>query len=325
MQPNAIRRAMILAGLCAPAWASAWPTKPVRIVLPFAPGGSADVVARLLAEKLTASLGKPVIVDSKPGANGIIASEAVVRSTDGHTVLMTSAAHAINASLYPKLPYDSLRDFAPVAMVASPGPLVLAVHAGLPVKSVAELIALAKREPGTLGYASAGIGNVLHIAGEMLSQQAGIQLLHVPYKGAAPALNDLAGGQVKLMFNSALALAPMVKDGRVRLLAQTGGRRSPALPATLPTVAETAGLNGFQITAWFGLLAPSSLPGSVVAELNAACVTALAQPDMREKLTLLGSTEAPGQTPQEFGSFLSGEIERYSRVIQSAGLKLEQP
>ncbi|PJI95840.1 tripartite-type tricarboxylate transporter receptor subunit TctC [Acidovorax sp. 69] len=326
MNPNPIRRSMVLAALSAPAWAAAaWPTKPVRIVLPFASGGSSDVVARLLADKLTASLGKPVIIEAKPGANGIIATEAVFRSTDGHTLLMTSAAHAINASLYPKLPYDSLRDFAPVSMVASPGPLVLAVHSGLPVKNLAELIELAKREPGTLSYASAGIGNVLHLAGEMLSQQAGVQLLHVPYKGAAPALNDLAGGQVKMMFNSALALAPMVKDGRVRLLAQTGDRRSAALPSTLPTVAETRSLGGFQISAWFGLLAPASLPSAAVGELNAACVAALAQPDMMEKLALLGSAEPAKQTPQEFGSFLSAEIGRYSQVVKSAGLKLDQP
>lgn len=325
MKPNSIRRSMVLAALASPAWAAAWPAKPVRIVLPFASGGSSDVVARLLADKLTASLGKPFVIDAKPGANGIIATEAVVRSSDGHTLLMTSAAHAINASLYPKLPYDSVRDFAPVAMIANPGPLVLAVHAGLPVKNLGELIELAKREPGTLSYASAGIGNVLHLAGEMLSQKAGVQLLHVPYKGAAPALNDLAGGQVKMMFNSALALAPMVKDGRVRLLAQTGDRRSAALPSGLPTVSETPGLSGFQITAWFGLLAPSSLPSSAVSELNAACVSALAQPDMMEKLALLGSTEPAKQSPQEFGSFLSAEIGRYAQVIKSAGLKLEQP
>ena len=238
------RRTLVASALALPmsTWAATWPTRPLRIVLPFAAGGSSDLVARLLAEKLSQALGSPVVVESRAGANGIIASEAVGRSTDGHSLLWVSAAHAINASLYPRLPYDSQRDFAPVALVASPGPMVIAVPAALPVRSLPDLMDLARRKPGQVSYASAGVGNVLHLAGEMLAQQAGVQLLHVPYKGAAPALNDLAAGQVNLMFNSALSVAPMVKDGRIRLLAQTGAQRSPALPADLPTVTETPGL-----------------------------------------------------------------------------------
>lgn len=308
-----------------PARAAAWPTKPLRIVIPFAAGGSSDIVARLLADKLAAALGQAVLVEARPGANGILASQSVARADDGHTLLLVGAAHAVNASLYPRLPYDSARDFQPVALVASPGPMVVAVHAGVPAKTLPELLALARRQPGTLSYASAGVGNVLHLAGEMLGQQARVQLLHVPYKGAAPALNDLAGGQVQMMFNSALALAPFVKEGRVRLLAQTGPKRSPALPPDLPTVAEAAGLPGFEVSGWFGLLAPASLPTEAVARLNNECVRALALPELRDKLALLGSSDAPTQSAREFGAFLAAETERYARVIQAAGLKLDTP
>ena len=305
--------------------AATWPSRPLKIVIPFAAGGSSDVVARLLGEKLAAALGQPVVVEPKPGANGLLATAAVARADDGHTLLLVGAAHAINASLYAKLPYDTARDFQPVALVASPGPLVLGLHAGVLAKTLPEWLALARRQPGSASYASAGVGNLLHLAGEMLAQQASVQLLHVPYKGAAPALNDLAGGQVQMMFNSALALAPFVKEGRVRLLAQTGPKRSPALPPDLPTVAEAAGLPGFEVSGWFGLLAPASLPADAVARLNAECVRALALPELRDKLALLGSSEAPTQSAREFGAFLAAETERYARVIQAAGLKLDTP
>ncbi len=308
-----------------PARAAAWPNKPLRIVIPFAAGGSSDIVARLLADKLAAALGQPVLVEARPGANGILASQSVARADDGHTLLLVGAAHAINDSLYPKLPYDTARDFQPVTLVASPGPLVLGLHAGLAAKTLPEWLAQARRQPGTASYASAGVGNLLHLAGEMLAQQSGVPLLHVPYKGAAPALNDLAGGQVQAMFNSALALDPFVKEGRVRLLAQTGVRRAAWLPADLPTVAEAAGLPGFQVSGWFGLLAPASMPAEAVARLNAECLKALALPELRDKLALLGSNEVPTQTPREFGAFLSAELERYARVTGAAGLKLAPP
>lgn len=304
------------------------PSRTLRIVIPFVGGGSSDIVARLLADKLAAALGQAAIVEAKPGANGILASEAVARAGDGHTLLLlVGAAHAINANLYPKLPYNTARDFLPVALVASPGPLVLGLHAGsaaaLPVNTLLELVALARRQPGAVSYASAGVGNILHLAGVILAQQAGVQLLLVPYKGAAPALNDLAGGQVQMMFNSALALAPFVKDGRVLLLAQTGARRSPALPADLPAVAEALQLPGYEVAGWFGLVAPANTPADAVARLNTECRRALAQPDLREKLSLLGSSEVPTQTAAEFGRFLGAETERYARVIQTAGLKLD--
>ena len=312
----------VLAGGPAPR-AAAWPTQPLRIVLPFAPGGTSDVVARLLGEKLGAALGQPVVVDARPGANGIIASDFVAKAGDGHTVLFASAAHASNATLYPKLPYDSARDFQPVALVVAPGPMVVAAHAGLAARNVPELIALAKQQPGRIAYASAGIGNTLHLAGEMFEQMAGVKLLHVPYKGAAPALNDLASGQVQLMFNSALVVAPQVREGRLRLLAQTGLKRSPVLPADLPAVAET--LPGFEVTGWFGLFAPAALPADAVLRLNAEVRRAMALPELREKLALLGSPEPPTLSPSAFAAFVDAETQRYAKVIRAAQLRLDNP
>jgi tripartite-type tricarboxylate transporter receptor subunit TctC len=325
------RRALLLfasGAACAtaalPLRAATWPNKPLRIVLPFPGGGTSDQVARLLADKLAAALGQPVLVESKPGANGIIASDIVARAGDGHTLLFASAAHASNATLYPKLPYDSARDFAPVALVVAPGPMVIVAHPSLPATTVPELIAAARREPGKITYASAGIGNTLHLAGEMFSQMAGVQMLHVPYKGAAPALNDLLGGQVQLMFNSALVVAPHVKDGKLKLIAQTGLRRSASLPSALPTVAES-GLPGFEVTGWFGLFAPASMPAEAQQRLNAQVQRAMATPEAREKLALLGSPEPPMLSPAAFAGFVDVEIRRYAQVIQAARLRLDTP
>lgn len=324
------RRRLLLggtAGLLAPRLAlaqPAFPSRPLRLVLPFPPGGTSDLVARLLADKLAAALGQPVVVESKPGANGIIATDFVAKSGDGHTLLFASAAHASNATLYPKLPYDSARDFVPVALVVPPGPMVIVAHPGLPAKNVPELIEAAKKSPGKIAYASAGVGNTLHLAGEMFDQMAGVQMLHVPYKGAAPALNDLIGGQVQLMFNSALVVAPQVKEGRLKLLAQTGAKRSPALPADLPTVAES-GLPGFEVTGWFGLFAPASLPPEAVKRLNAEVLRAMATPEAREKLALLGNPEPATLSPEAFGAFVEAETARYAKVIKAANLRLDNP
>lgn len=320
------RRALLLAAAAAalPARAADWPTRPLRIVLPFPPGGTSDLVARLLADKLAAALGQPVVVESKPGANGIIASDFVAKSTDGHTLLFASAAHASNATLYPKLPYDSARDFVPVALVVPPGPMVIVAHPSLPANNVRELIDAARRNPGKIAYASAGVGNTLHLAGEMFDQMAGVQMLHVPYKGAAPALNDLMGGQVQLMFNSALVVAPQVKDGKLKLIAQTGARRSPVLPADLPTVAES-GLPGFEVTGWFGLFAPANLPREAVRRLNAEVQRAMATPEARDKLVLLGSPEPSTLSPEGFGAFVDAETQRYAKVIKAANLRLDLP
>ena len=303
--------------------AATWPERTVRVVIPFPPGGTSDVVARLMAERLASAFGQPVIVDSKPGANGIIATDFVAKSTDGHTFLFASVAHASNASLYPKLPYDTVRDFLPVAQIVPPSPMVIAVHTALPVRSIQELIDFARKNPGLVTYASAGIGNTLHLAGEMLSQMANIKLLHVPYRGAAPALTDLAGGQVNLMFNSALAASPFVKDGKLRLIGQTGQRRSNALP-DLPTVQEQ-GVAGFEVTGWFGLFAPAKTPTEVVQRLNAEINRVMALPELREKLVLLGSNDVPTLSPEGFGAFVNAETARYAAVVKSAGVSLALP
>ena len=315
--------------------AATWPERTVRIVLPFPPGGTSDVVARLMADKLGASLGQSVIVEAKPGANGIIASDFVAKATDGHTFLFASAAHASNASLYPKLPYDTARDFVAVAQIVPPGPMVIAVNASLPVRTIPELIDYAKKNPGAVTYASAGIGNTLHLAGEMLSHMAGIKMLHVPYRGAAPALTDLAGGQVQLMFNSYLAVAPFVKDGKLRLIAQTGSKRSSVMPE-LATVQEQGrsqglaqgtapGLAGFEVTGWFGLFAPAKTPPDVVQRLNTEMNRAMALPELRDKLALLGTTDIPTLSPEGFGSFVQAETARYATVIKAAGVSLTLP
>ncbi len=316
--------AWLAAPLAGPASAATWPSHTVRLLIPFPAGGTADVVARLLADKLATTLGQQVIVESKPGANGIIASDAVAKAApDGHTLLLVSAAHASNASLYPRLPYDSARDFTPVALVAPPGPMVIAVHASLPVRTVQALINHARANPGAVAYGSAGVGNTLHLAGEMFSQMAGVKLLHVPYKGAAPALSDLAGGQVQMMFNSALAVATFVKEGRLRLIAQTGLKRSPALP-DLPTVHES-GVPGFEVTGWFGLLAPARTPADLVQRLNTENNRVMALPELRDKLALLGSTDVPSLSPDGFAAFVKAETTRYAQVIKTAGLSLETP
>ena len=329
--PNPHRRLVVfgglfgLGGLVAPSYAADWPNRPVRIVIPFSAGGTADVVARLLAEKLTAALAQPVMVEARPGANGIVASDIVAKATpDGHTLLLASAAHASNASLYPKLPYDTARDFSPVAQVVTPGPMVLGVNAAQSITDMRSLLQAARARPGKLTYASSGMGSTLHLAGEMLCQMAGVQMLHVPYKGAAPALNDLAGAQIDMMFNSALALAPLVKEGRVRLVAQTGLKRSSLLPPDLPTVAES-GVPGFETTGWFGLFAPARTPADVTQRLNAEVQRAMATPELRSKLALLGSTDVASLSTDGFAAFVKAESLRYARVIQAANITLETP
>ena len=299
-----------------------WPDKPVKIVIPFAPGGTADIVARLLANALGERLGQPVVVEAKAGANGIIGADAVAKSApDGNTLLLHSSAHAINAGLYKKLPFDTVRDFVPVAPVVAQGAFVIAVHPSLPVRNLRELIIFARSRPDSVSYGSAGIGNALHLAGEMLARQADIKLLHIPYKGAAPILNDLVGGQLQMMFNSPLAVQAFVNEGKLRLIAQTGLKRSSALP-DLPTVAES-GLPGFEATSWYGLYAPAGTPSDTVVRLNTETVRAMNLPDVMDKLASLGTGPLPPTTPAQFAAFTHGEIERYARVIRSANLVLE--
>ncbi|CAN5633527.1 tripartite tricarboxylate transporter substrate binding protein [soil metagenome] len=327
---SASRRRLLAAGAALPiaallppaSHAAGYPEKPIRIVIPFASGGTADIVARLLANKLTERLGQPVVVDARAGANGIIGADGVAKAApDGYTLLLHSSAHAINASLYKKLPFDTLRYFTPVAPVVAPGVFVVVVNPSLPVNNIPELLAYAKAHPDTVSYGSAGIGNGLHLAGEMLAQMGGVKLLHVPYKGAAPILNDLVGNQIQMMFNSPLAVQGFVKDKKLRMLAQTGLVRSSALP-DLPTVAES-GLPGFEVTSWYGLYAPANTPAPIVQRLNAETIWAMNQPDVQERLASLGTAALPPTTPAQFGEFTRSEIARYASVIRKANLSLD--
>ena len=299
------------------AHAAAYPDKPVRIILPFAVGGSADAVARLLANKLAERFKQPFVIEAKPGANGTIAADYVAKSAaDGYTLLLNSSAQAINPTLYPKLPFDPVNAFAPVAQVVQPGPFVIVVNAQLPVRDLRGLVAYGKANPGAISFGSGGVGNSLHVGGEMLAQAIGIEMLHVPYKGAAPIVNDLVGGQIKLMLNSWLAVQPFVENGKLRAIAQTGLQRSPAMP-DIPTVAES-GFPGFEFTSWFGLWAPVGTPTAIVESLNAGTRWAMGQPDVLERLAPFGTGAPQPLTPVEFGRFTSAEIERYARVIRKA-------
>jgi tripartite-type tricarboxylate transporter receptor subunit TctC len=313
----------IVAGLAlaGPAKAQEYPSKPIRLVVPFAAGGATDVLARLVGERLTASLGQQVVVDNRPGAGGNIGSDIVARAEpDGYTILMGAVGtHAINPSLYPKMPYDPVKDFAPVTLVASV-PNVLVVNPEVPAKSVQELIDLAKAKPGELNFASSGNGTSIHLSGELFKAMTGTDIVHVPYKGSGPAVTDLLGGQVQMMFDNMPSSLPHVKAGKLRALGVTSAKRSPALPE-VPTIAE-AGVPGYDATSWFGILAPAGTPEPVVTRLQGAIVQALGEPEMRQRMADLGA-EPVGDTPAEFGQFIAAEIAKWAKVVNDAGVKLE--
>lgn len=322
---NRILRALgvlaLAGGLVATAHGQAYPAKPIRIVVPFPAGGTTDILAREVANKLTQTLGQSVVVDNRPGAGGNIGAELVAKSpADGYTFLMgTVGTHAINASLYSKMPYDHLRDFAPVILVAGV-PNVLEVNPSVPVNSVQELIAYAKANPGKLNFASSGSGTSIHLAGELFKVMTGVQMSHVPYKGSAPALADLAGGQVQLMFDNLPSSLQLIKGGKLRALAVTSAQRSGALP-DLPTVAE-AGLPGFEATSWFGLLAPAGTPPDVIARVNAEVSKWLSSPEGKEKLAAQGAI-AVGGSADDFSRHIAAETTKWQKVVKESGAKVE--
>ncbi len=303
------------------ALAQSYPHKAVRMVVPFAAGaGSNDIMARLIAQKLSDSLGQQVVVDNRPGASGIIGTDIVAKAQpDGYTVLMMSLTFTVNPSLFSRLPYDTVRDFTPVTLVAS-APLMLVVHPSLPAKSVPEFIAYAKANPGKLNFGSGGPGTTPHLAGEMLKTMAGIQVTHIPYKGGAPALADLIGGQIQFMCENIPGTLPFARAGKLRALAVTDLKRSPLLPE-LPTLDE-AGLKGYQIVGWNGLFVPAGTPPVIVNKLHAEVVKALALPDVKERLATMGA-DGVGDTPQHFASFIKAEIPKWAKVVKDAGLKVE--
>jgi tripartite-type tricarboxylate transporter receptor subunit TctC len=298
--------------------AQPYPAKPVRIVVGFAAGGPTDVMARLLAQKLTEKWAQPVVVEVRTGAGGNIAAEAVAKAPpDGYTLLLPAFAHAVNPAIYASLPFDTEKDFAPVVLLATSAN-VLAVHPSLPARSVRELIALAKAKPAQLTYGSAGTATASHLAGELLNSMAGIKLTHVPYKGAAPASVDLVGGHISAAFPGVVLALPLAKAGRLRLLGVASLKRSDILPE-VPTIAET-GVAGFEVLSWYGLLAPAGTPAELVLRLNQESMRVLREPDAGERLKAIGA-EPGTATPAEFGHFLRNEMAKWAKVVRFAGIQ----
>ena len=312
---------LLLAMAATGAWAQAYPARPIRIVVPFPAGGATDLLARAVAQKLTEAWGQSVVVDNRPGAGGNIGSELVARAApDGYTLEMgTVGTHAINASLYAKMPYDHVKDFAPVILVAGV-PNVLVINPALPVNSVPALIAYAKANPGKLNFASSGSGTSIHLSGELFKVMAGVQMTHVPYKGSAPALQDLLGGQVQVMFDNLPPSLPQIKAGKLRALAVTSATRAPALP-DVPTIGES-GLPGYEASSWFGVLAPAGTPPAIIAKLNAEIAAWLATPEAKEKMLALGANAAGG-SPEDFAKHIAAETAKWQRVVRESGAKVD--
>ena len=310
--------ALTLALACPEASAQSYPSKPVRLIVPFAPGGPADLQARLIGPKLTEAWGQPVVVENRAGGNTIIATELTARADpDGHLVQIISAGFAINVSLYAKLPYDSLRDFAPVTQLTS-GPAIVVVHPSLPARSVKELIQLARSRPGQLTYASAGLPSQLAV--ELFKVTTGTDMVHVPYKGAAPAMIDLIAGHVQVSFPTIGGGLPHAQAGRLRALATTGAKRPPAAP-DLPTMME-AGVPGYEATNWFGTAVPAKTPPAIVSKLSQEIGRVLRMPDVRERLLSQGM-EPVSNTPDEFAAYIRSEMTKWARVVKASGAKPE--
>ena len=291
------------------------------MIVPFPAGGATDIVGRLIAQKLSEAWGQQVIVDNRGGAGGTIGSDVAAKApADGYTMLLgTSSTHAVAPSLYSKLPYDPVRDFSPVTLAAT-ATILLAVHPSLPVHSVKELIALAKREPNALSFASSGNGGISHLIGEQFKSMAGVQMLHVPYKGDTPALVDLVGGQVHLMFGTAVSFLPYVKAGRLRAVAVTNPKRSPIVP-NVPTIAES-GLPGFEALQWFGVFVPAGAARDIVSRLHGDIVKVLKLPDVRERLVALGA-EVVGDTPEQFAAFQKADSAKWAKIVKESGAKVD--
>jgi len=317
---------MVLAISTALAWSSAaraqqaYPAKPIRLILPFPPGGSTDIVARLIGQKLTESWGQPVLIENRPGAGGNIAAETAARAApDGYTLFQVNVANAIGATLYPKLSYDLITSFAPVIQLATT-PYVLLAHPAVPAKNTAELIALAKARPGQLNYASAGGGSATHLSGELLKSMAGVNIVHVPYKGTGPAVTALLSGEVDLYFATVPAALPLVEAKKLRALGVTSARRSP-LMRDVPAIAE-AGLKGYETSTWHGILAPAGTSPEIVVKLNAEIARVLAQPAVKERLVGQG-LDPVGGTPEQFGAYLKTEISKWAVVVKASGARAE--
>lgn len=324
--PNLSRRLVlgvtgaILAAGMLPAVAQTYPTRPVRLIVPFAPGGPVDTTARILGQKLSEQWGQPVIVENKAGANGALGADQAARSTpDGYTLFVNAIHHTVLPSLSQKLPYDIQKDFEPVSLAAR-FPVFLVSHPSVPAKNVPELIAFAKANPGKLAYASSGNGGGTHLAGELFKDMAGVDLLHVPYKGSAPAMADVIGGQVQLMFADAPTALQHVKKGTVRVYATAGQQRSALLPE-VPTFAE-AGTAGYEAYSWAGIMAPAGTPRDIVAAANKAVVAALNNPQVKQRLLAAGAEAAP-TSPEQYGRFVQDEISKWGRIVKQAKIRID--
>ena len=301
--------------------AQPWPSKPIKYIVPFAPGGSTDILGRIVAEKLTVALGQPVVVENKPGAGGGLGADFVAKAApDGYTIMGgTISTHAINASLYSNLPYDPVKDFVAITLLARV-PNMLVINPDVPAKTVVELIKLLKANPSKYTFASAGNGTSQHLSGELFKSMAGVEMQHIPYKGSPPALQDVVGGQVTMTFDNITTAWPLAKAGKLRALAVTTAKRSTVAP-DVPTLAE-AGLVGFEVGSWQGVFAPAGTPPEIVKRLNAEIVKILNLPDVKEKLFALGA-EPVGDTPEQFAAFVKSEVAKWSDVVKKSGAKVD--
>ncbi len=302
-------------------FAQTYPNHAIRLVVPFPAGGTTDILARDVAKRLTDTLGQAVVVDNRPGAGGNIGADMVAKAApDGYTLLMgTVGTHAINPSLYAKMPYDHIKDFVPVVLVAGV-PNVLVVNPSVPVNSVADLIKLAKTKPGAINFASSGSGTSIHLSGELFKAMAGVDMTHVPYKGSSPALADLMGGQVQIMFDNLPSSLALIKSGKLRAVAVTSLKRAPALP-DVPTIAES-GLPGFEASSWFGLLAPAGTPAPIVVRLNAEVNKYLQSPEGKDQLLAQGA-EVAGGSPEQFVAHIRAETDKWAKVVKISGAKVD--
>ena len=303
------------------ALAQAWPSRTIRLIVPFPPGGGNDVIARVVAQKLGERLGQPVVVENRAGANGIVGLQALMQAPpDGHTIAVGAAGPlAVNPSLYDKLPYDPLKDFAPITNMVN-FPLLLVTHPSVPAKTTRELVALAKAQPGKLYYSSPGSGNSGHLAGELFNTAAGVKTVHVPYKGQGPALADLLAGQVQMLYSSIPSVLPHVQQKQLNAIAVGSAKRVPSLP-DIPTIAES-GVPGYEAYSWVGMIAPAGTPKEVIARLNREIVEILKQKDVAEKLNAQGALPV-GDTPEQFGAYIKAEIEKWGAVVRSSNIKAE--
>ena len=312
--------ALALSWFAAQAAAQSYPTKSIRAIIPAPAGGGVDTIGRAVAQKLAEALAQPVVPDNRPGAGTMIGSELTAKAApDGYTILFMTNSHAINASLQKNLKYDPIKDFTEISLLAIT-PYLLVVHPSVPVKSVRELIELARRRPGEIHFASAGTTSATHLAGELFAYMAKIKLVHVPYKGGMPGVTDLVGGHVQLMFNNLISVLGLVKQNRLHALAITSAKRSPLLPS-LPTVAES-GVPGYESASWYGALLPANTPANVVTLLNREMVRAVKAPEIRDRLTTEGA-EVIGSTPEEFTAYMRKDIDRWAKLVPLLGLRIE--